>query len=930
MYVLLILVLCAIALGTIYSGHMKGSKGRVWAGLLFLLSIPLFFVLLSFWGEMLWFDSLGFGSRFWKVVWTRAGSSLAGGILGALILYLWTLPSHGKRRSGPWLLGIGAAIGAVWGGSSWQVILIYLHRVSVGLADPILEKDIGFYLFILPFYDRVFGFLLSLGSVALLACLGAALARARIHRRLALVLDREKLAQREPELRVALGGLFLLLTWGSCLFTYHLMYSTLGVVTGAGWTDVHLRMPAAYILAGLAFLLGVWTLVPLASGRREGAAGDYQSRRKKLLAPPCILIGGWILGIYLVPALIQWLRVEPNEITFERPYIEYNIRFTRQGFGLDRIEERQFPAAGDFTQATIDHNRQLLSEVRLWDWRALRAVHKQFQEIRLYYEFSDVDVDRYAIGGQPRQVMISTREMLPSALPPQSRTFVNERIKYTHGYGITMTPVSEFTREGLPNFLIKDIPPKSSFPELQVTRPEIYFGELTRSHVLVNTSEPEFDYPRGDSNEYVRYAGTGGVALENFWRKFVFGWKFDGTRLLLSSYLRPESRIMFYRQIEERVRRVAPFLRLDHDPYIVLVDGKLYWILDAYTVSSRYPYSRPFSSHEVIEYAEGSPHRITSVVAAELDGTNYVRNSVKAVVDAYDGGVTLYVFDPRDPVLRVWQNAFPGLFRSREQMPSALQAHIRYPADMLLAQGLIYERYHMGDPQVFYNQEDLWVRATEKYYSAVQPIEPYYVMWKMPDSGKAEYVLILPFTPKNRQVMIGWIAGTCDPDRYGQILAYKFPKEKQVLGPQQMETKIDQDRFLSGQLTLWDQHGSRVIRGDVLVIPIDDTLLYVEPIYLQAETAAYPELRLVAVMHGQKLSYAPSFAEALRGLLPETPQVSPSPEITPSGGLTELARKANDAFEQYLRLQAEQRFGEAAHQLEILKDVLRQMIAVKH
>jgi len=920
MYVLLIVALVALSLRAIVSGLRKGRRGRILLGTLLLAATALFFALLSFWGEMLWFDSLGFGPRFWKVVYARVGSTLAGGVLGALILYLWTFPSHRMRRSGVWALAVGAAIGSVWGGSSWQMILSYVYRVSTGVVDPIFGKDTGFYLFVLPLYDRIFGLLFCLGGIALAAALGAALRR----RQLALVLDREKLAKRTSAVRVALGGLLLLLAWGSYIFTFHLMYSNLGAVAGAGWTDVHIRVPAARVLAALGALLGFWMFIQLVPRRTEEAAANAP-RARTLLSPLLLYGGAWLLGMSLIPALTQWLRVEPNEITFERPFIEYNIRFTRQGFGLDRIEERQFPVSGEFTQSTVERNRQLLSEVRLWDWRALKAVHKQFQEIRLYYEFNDVDVDRYHVGGQFRQVMISTREMEVSALPPQSRTFVNERFKYTHGYGITMTPVSEFTQQGLPNFLIKDIPPKSTFPELLVDRSQIYYGELTRSHVFVDTSELEFDYPKGDANEYVRYAGTGGVPLENLWRKFVFGWKFDGTRLLLSSYLRPDSRIMFYRQIGERVRRIAPFLRLDRDPYITLVDGKLYWILDAYTVSSRYPYSRPFSSREVIDYSEGGPRKITSNVAPELDGVNYVRNSVKAVVDAYDGTVTLYVFDDQDPVLRVWQKAFPALFRTREQMPTGLLAHIRYPLDMLLVQGLVYEKYHMNDPQVFYNQEDLWVRATEKYYSEVQPIEPYYVIWKMPESGKEEFVLILPFTPKNRQVMIGWIAGMCDPDRYGQILAYKFPKEKQVLGPQQMETKIDQERFLSGQLTLWDQHGSRVIRGDVLVIPIDNTLLYVEPIYLQAETAAYPELRLVAIMHGENLSYAPTFAEALRGLFQGQPQALTVQAAVPPGGFSELARKANEAFERYLRLQAEQKFAEAARELEVLRDALRQM-----
>jgi uncharacterized membrane protein (UPF0182 family) len=476
MYVLLIAALCALALGTIYSGFKKRRKGRILAGVLLLVATPMFFALLSFWGEMLWFDSLGFGSRFWKAVYARAASTLAGGLLGALILYLWTLPSHRKRRSGPWALAVGAAIGSIWGGSSWQIILSYMYRVSSGISDPVLGKDMGFYLFVLPFYDGIFGFLLCIGGAALVFALGAAVTRSSSRKWLAPGLNHEKLMKGVPEMRLALGGLILLMAWGNYLFTYHLMYSNMGAVAGAGWTDVHLRMPAARMLAGLALLLGIWMFAPFIPRRSGDAAGKGAPLVRGLLFPLLLLSTVWVLGISIIPALTQWLRVEPNEITFERPYIEFNIRFTRQGFGLDRVEERQFPATGDFTQSTIDRNRQLLSEVRLWDWRALKAVHKQFQEIRLYYEFNDVDVDRYAIGGQYRQVMISTREMEVSTLPLQSRTFVNERFKYTHGYGITMTPVSEFTQQGLPNFLIKDIPPKSTSPELAVKQPQIYYG----------------------------------------------------------------------------------------------------------------------------------------------------------------------------------------------------------------------------------------------------------------------------------------------------------------------------------------------------------------------------------------------------------------------------------------------------------------------
>jgi uncharacterized membrane protein (UPF0182 family) len=487
-----------------------------------------------------------------------------------------------------------------------------------------------------------------------------------------------------------------------------------------------------------------------------------------------------------------------------------------------------------------------------------------------------------------------------------------------------MVTVNEFTPEGLPRFLIRDIPPVAAYKSLEVNEPSLYYGELTRTHVIVNSREEEFDFPSGAENVYVRYAGTGGVRLHNLWRRFLFGWKFDGTRLFVSSYPTPESRIMFHRRIQERVRLIAPFLQFDDDPYIVLADGRLFWIVDAYTTSSDYPYSEPFHAGVAARYEPS--RQLFDGRRTRLGGINYIRNSVKVVIDAFNGSVDLYIFDEEDPLIQVWRRIFPDLLKNSSEMPSALFRHVRYPADMLLTQGLVYAKYHMTNPVVFYNQEDLWVRATEKYYGNVRPVEPYYIIWEPPKADRIEYVLMLPFTPKNRQVLIGWIAGLCDPPYYGRLLAYTFPKEKRVLGTQQMETKIDQDSYLSAQLSLWDQRGSRVIRGNVLVIPVEDTLIYVEPIYLQAETAAYPELRLVTIMHNDRLSYAPTFEEALQGLLRET---AGRPVITEGAPVEvstrQLIRRANEAFENYLQALGEGQFRQAADELERLQDTLQRL-----
>jgi uncharacterized membrane protein (UPF0182 family) len=882
--------------------------------------------LLSFWGEMLWFEAAGYAGRFWRMVAAQAGATLlfaASGGAAVRILCGPLLPGERRDlRRGAVLAGVVA--GAVLGFRSWDELLLFVNRVATGVAEPILGHDTGFYLFVLPLLNRGFALLVA---VALVAFAASALTLVVPLRDRAIPLRAGASARR------LIWGAFLLAAVaaaGMLLARYHLLYSEWGVVAGPGWTDVHVRLPAYWVVAVATVGIGAAPLVPPLARRLRlslGLGRGGQRLELGALATAWIAIAGvWLLALVAAPNLVQFLVVEPNEITFEKPYIAHNIAFTRRGFRLHEVEERQFPAAEELTRDVVRESQHLLSEARLWDVRALDAVYRQFQEIRLYYAFNDVDIDRYTLGDRYRQVMVSARELEQRNLPAQSQTFVNQRFKYTHGYGLTLATVRDFTPDGLPNLLVKDIPPRAEAAELRVERPQIYYGELTGDPAVVNSREAEFDHPSGDENVTTVYAGSGGVRLENLWRKFVLGWRFDGTQFFFSAYMTPETRVLFHRRVQDRVATLAPFLELDEDPYIVLVDGRLYWILDAYTTSAHYPYSEPFAGREQIEYGPaGGRERLVGSVVSRLRGANYVRNAVKAVVDAYDGTATLYVFDPEDPLVRAWRHAFPGLFRDGAEMPAGLRTHVRYPDGFLLAQGLVYAKYHMADAEVFYNQEDLWVRATEKYYAQVEPVEPYYVMWQLPGSERAEFVAILPFTPKNRQVMIGWIAGLCDGENYGRFLAYKFPKEKRVLGPQQVETKIDQDRFLSGQLTLWDQRGSAVIRGNVIAIPIGDTLLYVEPIYLQAETAAYPELRLVVLMHGDDLSYAETFEAALEGLLEASTRAAPAPAPAAPASLAEQARRANEAFESYLHLQGEGRFSEAGRELERLRELLQRL-----
>lgn len=925
MYILFLILLIAAGLWNLHQGIGRSSRSRIIGGAALLAVTAGFFGLMSLWGEMLWFEALGLDRRFWLFLGASTGTVAAGAAMALAVVagITWTLSERQVRYSALLIAALG---GAWWGAKSWSELLVFIHRVASGLTDPVFGRDTGFFLFALPFYDRLYG----LAVYSALVGTGAGL--------VALLLRSQETGSRPeqvsgdrvfPTLLTGSTVLAAVLAAGQILNAWHLVFSGLGVVRGAGWTDVHIRLPA-YL--GMAVLLLVLGLLPL-SGRLRQWLSPRLTRFTTWHAPALnallavwVTLGAlWVMLLGVLPTLVQWLVVEPNEITFERPYLERNIAFTLHGFHLDKVEERQFPASEEFTRATVNSNHDLLAEVRLWDWRALDAVYKQFQEIRLYYEFVDVDMDRYTFGGRYRQVMASARELDQDNLAAQSRTFVNQRFKYTHGYGLTLATVSDFPPEGLPNLLVRDIPPQSSFPELEVSRPQIYYGELTRGPVVVNSAEAEFDYPSGESNRYLHYPGNGGVLLDSFWRKLLFGWKFDGTRLLFSGYPGTDSRIMFHRQVRERVRRIAPFLEFDEDPYIVLVNGRLYWIIDAYTTSKYLPYSEPFSSREFVQYRnETRSNSYSRRTAEDLNGVNYVRNSVKAVVDAFEGSVAFYVFEPQDPVIRVWQRILPQLFRSAADMPDDLRKHVRYPQDYLLVQGLVYAKYHMRDPEVFYNQEDLWVRATEKHYDRVQPVEPYYVMWELPASDRAEFVLIQPFTPRNRQVLIGWIAGLSDGANYGRFIAYKFPKEKRVLGPQQVETKIDQDSFLSGQLTLWDQRGSNVIRGNVLAIPVDDTILYVEPIYLQAETAAYPELRLVVVMHDDNMSYAESFDVALEGLFADQPRAWQAGALQELTSVHELGKQLNDAFSAWLEALGKRRFEAAADQLKRLSELIEQ------
>ena len=753
---------------------------------------------------------------------------------GHLVLYTkqGVKLSAGWSRAGALLISVIVSLGfAAAFYSRWDVYLRFHYGGAFGQTEPIFGRDIGFYLFRLPFYELVRnGFV----GLTLLTLLGVGIAYSHF----SLFQPRELQASHSD--RRVFGHLSLLLlllmacwAWGLYLDRFELLYSTRGVVYGVGYTAFHVERISLWIMLFAAAVWGGFVLLCLAKRRFAlilmGTAGYF------------IL---YFLVLVAIPGFVQKYKVEPNELQLEASFLKNNIALTRRAFQLDRIMDKAYPAMSDLTPEDIREHQTTIQNIRLWDWRPILQTYRQTQEIRLYYEFNSVDVDRYQLADGYHQVMLSARE-LASQLPEKARTWVNQNLQFTHGYGLVMSFVSKQAEGGLPVYVTQDIPPTSEYG-LKVDQPAIYYGEKTPGYRIVATQVKEFDYPKGNDNVYTSYAGKGGIPLNTRWKRLLFAWTQSDINILLTGYLAPESRIQIFRDVQERVGKIAPFLALDHDPYLVTADGKLYWVQDAYTLSDRYPYSQP---------AATSPTKL-----------NYIRNSVKAVVDAYDGTVQFYVADPIDPVLGLYRKAFPGMFKDLEQLPQDLKPHLRYPQDLFAIQAGTYMNYHMTDPQVFYNQEDLWALPQEKYAGQSVPFQPYYILMRLPDTKEIHYFLMTPFTPQGRDNMIAWMGANCDTSDYGKIIVYQLPKERLTFGPIQIEAMIDQNAVISEQLSLWDQRGSQVIRGNLVVIPIDNSFLYVEPVYLLAEGVNIPQLIRVIVISGNKVVMAPTLDQAVKGI----------------------------------------------------------------
>ena len=891
---------------------------------------------LSYYVDALWFESLGYASVFWSRLAFQATAFVGFALATFLALYgafLALKPARfGESIAGTFAinrqpaglpidpllrllafllsLAFSVATGASMAARWTTLALFWQAPRGEAMFDPIFERPLGFYLFTLPAWQLLAGWLETLSVIA---CLIAALfvivsggAQALAERRLPVL---------QPTLwrglSVAVAALLIALAGRVYLGRFERLFQTDTIFSGVTYTDAHVTLPGMLVVC-----------LALVAGAVMAASAAIATPMPRLLLGSVVPAIVCYLGVSVAGWYVTGFVVKPNQLVRERPYIAYNIDMTRRAFALDRIEPHPFPADTDIEAVDPANNRTTLENIRLWDARALQDTLRQIQEIRTYYDFPSIDIDRYQIAGTVHQMMLAARELNLNKLPGSSRNWINEKLIYTHGYGITMNPVNGFTPEGLPALVLSDMPIHSTVPGFTVTRPEIYFGELTTSDVYVKTRQKEFNYPQGDSNNLTSYEGDGGIRLGGFWRRTLIALdRGDGAKVPFSDDVTSDSRLLMRRALFDRVHELAPFLTLDPDPYVVVgEDGRIYWLMDAFTTSETYPYARRYR----LGYEE----------------IDYIRNSVKIVIDAYSGATTFYVFDAQDPVIAVYRSIFPGLFADAAAMPPALRKHVRYPELLLTVQAAVYGLYHMTNPDVFYNREDLWAVGTEigSTDQRQQAMAPNFVLMTLPGEHTAEFIEILPFTPANRNNLIGWIAGRSDGEHYGQALVYDFPKTKLINGPLQIEARIDQDAQLSGQLTLWNQQGSHVRRGSLIVIPIGRALLYAEPIYLQAEHSPMPELRLVVLAVQDRLAYGPTFESAMTALFGGGPSllaatVSPVSPATRASGSTNQRPVADDDvngliagaardFSDYQQLTAAGKLGDAGQKLESLRHKL--------
>ncbi len=902
---------------------MNQRLSRLWMPLVvvFMFVVP---ALVEFYTDWLWFGETGYRQVFVRSLGARA--VLGGAVFALVFVFLYvnaraalravrrqqfSIPtSEGSiaisaepdslRLVVYGLAGLGALALAAFAASRWEAGLLYWYATPFGKSDPILGRDLGYFVFQLPFLMLVQGLLqatlvLTLVIVGGLYFLTGALGLSAVGGPFA-----SRGAIRH--LSILAAGLLGVLAFGAYLAIPATLTEASGIVHGASNADVEARLPALRLLVVAGLVACVLAL--------------YQATSRRLwpIGAAALLYLAVSLGGTAYTALVQRFVVAPNEQVKETPFILHNIEATRAAFALGDVLERELPGDAALTREDIDKNAPTLKNVPLWDHQPLLDTFGQMQEIRTYYDFVSVDNDRYLIDGEYRQVMLSAREVNSASLP--NRSWINERLTFTHGYGLTLGPVNQVTREGLPVLFIKNLPPESTIADLQVSEPSIYFGELSNDHVFVKTRTPEFHYPKGDDNVTSTYAGEGGVPLDSLFRKLLFSIRFRSMKTLLADDLTSESRVLFHRRIMERVKRIAPFFTYDPDPYLAIADGRLFWVLDAYTTSTHYPYSTPIAS-----------------------GINYIRNPAKVVIDAYHGHTVFYLVDTQDPVAATLGRAFPALFRPLGEMPEGLRSRLRYPKGIFSVQAAVFATYHMTNPAVFYNKEDQWeVPAIDDSAGQALAMQPYYTIMKLPREQNAEFIQMLPFTPRQKDNMAAWMVARSDGENYGKLVVFQFPKQKVIFGPRQVVARVNQDQVISPQITLWNQQGSQVIQGTLLVVPIEESLLYVRPLYLRAAGGRIPELKRVIVAHQNQIVMEESLEAALERIFPSG-RGEPSRGAVPAGGAepapaaaTETGSPAEDlaarAREHYQRALKAQRDGDWAlygEEIRRLGDTLERM-----
>jgi uncharacterized protein len=872
--------------------------------------------------DYLWFTELGKTIIFTTALYAK--SMLASVVLFGSFIFLWINFLYANKGPGLIQIGIPTPTGQItaytfspltvrkFSGivaallgffiasiyvNDWEMIWSWMNRVNFGVDDPFFHRDVSFYIFSLPFMEA----LVRLGLILSFLALAGVLILNYFKGTISLNnLRRGGRSRAKIHISFLAALIFIQLGISAYLDRFEVLIGDNDLFSGANFSDLYARVPLLTILAAGAIVGAVlWIINAFTAGNRPAVIA--------VIIYVVVFIAG---GLY--PVFMQKFVVLPNQYGKEKPQLGYNIEATRNAYNINYVEERNLSGDKALTPQDIQNNSATIKSIRLWDHEPLLDALKQIQEIRTYYDFITVDNDRYSLNNELQQFMISPRELNSTSIP--ERTWINERLTYTHGYGVALGPVNRMTSEGLPELFVQNIPPVTPYPLFKINRPEIYFGEMTTGYALVKSGQKEFDYPSGEENEYSMYQGTGGVPVNSFFRKLLFAFYFKDSNILFSPLVTPESRFLYNRDVKSRMQRLAPFLILDQDPYMVVSDGRLFWIQDGYTTSKRYPYS-------------------TSIQGR----FNYIRNSVKMVLDAYNGKVEMYISDPDDPLIRVYQKIFPGVFRPISEISPDLRRHLRYPEDIFSVQAYIYSIYHMKNPQVFYNKEDLWQIPLIGGTEGENPMSPYYTIMRLPQETSEEFLLMLPFTPGKKDNLSAWMVARSDGDNYGKLMVYSFPKQKLVYGPRQIVARINQEAEISRQISLWDQHGSQVIQGNLLVIPIEEALLYVRPLYLRSENGKIPELKRVIVAYENRIAMEETLEAAIARIfdirVPETtenskPSTSPSQSATGTAfpvDSSNLLLDAKNAYDQAIQAQRQGDWSKYGEEIKKLGNIIENM-----